>query len=247
MLKPNSQTRFAGTIGQEYELFARAVPHHDAFQRAIGEAVKRHFFSSQAAPVKGIEIGFGKGHTTHELLSAREDLNLRAIDNEVLMLHDAKNNLGFWLKSGRLSLIHADALAYLQGLDSCSVDMVASAYTIHNLSREARETLLKEIYRVVRPGGVFVNGDKYAEAEGVHEESLRWQLEKFDTVFGEGGRPDLRDQWREHYLLDDTPTFRFPEAEAIQLLERVGFTPVANSFRERMEAVLVATRAQKAV
>lgn len=55
------------------------------------------------------EIGCGTGRTTLALLESREDLVIRAADNEPAMLDQARGNLSQHIGQGRVQLIEADA------------------------------------------------------------------------------------------------------------------------------------------
>jgi ubiquinone/menaquinone biosynthesis C-methylase UbiE len=57
------------------------------------------------------EIGCGTGRTTLALLESREDLVIRAADNEPAMLDQARGNLSQHIGQGRVQLIEADALS----------------------------------------------------------------------------------------------------------------------------------------
>ena len=59
------------------------------------------------------EIGCGTGRTTLALLESREDLVIRAADNEPAMLDQARGNLSQHIGQGRVQLIEADALTCL--------------------------------------------------------------------------------------------------------------------------------------
>ena len=78
------------------------------------------------------------------------------------MQNQAKQNLKVWLDLGRVTFEQQDALTALQSMPSDSADVVASAYTLHNFLIDYRKKVVDEIYRVLKPGGRFINGDRYA-------------------------------------------------------------------------------------
>jgi tRNA (cmo5U34)-methyltransferase len=106
------------------------------------------------------EIGCGAGITTLALLQSRGDLLILAADNEPARLSQARENLSIFIEQGRIRLIEADALSPPCGTGS--QDLAASAYTVHNFLETYRDQVLNEIFRVFRPSGIFVNGDRYA-------------------------------------------------------------------------------------
>ena len=104
------------------------------------------------------EIGCGAGVTTRALLQSRSDLAILAVDNEPAMLDQARRNLSQPIGQGHVRFIEADALSALRALPADSQDVVASAYAVHNFLETYRTQVLIEIYRVLRPSGLFVNG-----------------------------------------------------------------------------------------
>ena len=77
-----------------------------------------------------------------------------------------------WIRRGPISpissppaasqFVEADALGFLRGLPDASLDVVSSNYAVHNFLDDYRREFLTEIFRVLKPGGLFVNGDRYA-------------------------------------------------------------------------------------
>jgi tRNA (cmo5U34)-methyltransferase len=61
-----------------------------------------------------------------------------------------------------MNTLAADVLSALQQLPEGSQDLVASAYTVRNFLETYRDQVLNEIFQVLRPSGIFVNGDRYA-------------------------------------------------------------------------------------
>lgn len=98
--------------------------------------------------------------------------------------------------------------------------------------------------RTLRPGGVFVNGDKYAlNSIREHKKSLQKQIEQFD-VFERVGRPDLKEEWTKHYLEDEE--VKITESEQESILKELGFTNIETTYRAGMEAIIVAEKQHQA-
>jgi tRNA (cmo5U34)-methyltransferase len=230
-----NQKRFANELGEEYDLFQKVVPHHDSFQAAIAEAIKVFALVCDGS-VRVVEVGVGTGITTKLILDVDTRIYVTGIDNEPRTLHIAREALTH--DAQRVNLIEQDMLNALRTMPNVSADIFASAYTLHNVAPEYRAALLQEVARILRPGGLFVNGDKYALDDAVaHDQSLKQQLKDFEK-FTELGRPDLRDSWTKHYLEDDR--IRMIESESKNQLAELGFGKIETVFRLGMEAVITA-------
>ncbi len=77
------------------------------------------------------------------------------------MQEQAKKHLSKWITEGKLTFSGDDALTALKKIAPDSVDIVASAYTLHNFLDSYRNEVIQEIFRILKPGGQFINGDRY--------------------------------------------------------------------------------------
>ncbi|MDD1609238.1 MAG: SAM-dependent methyltransferase, partial [Methylococcaceae bacterium] len=68
-----------------------------------------------------------------------------SVDNESLMQAEAKKYLKPWVDNQRLIFCTNDALSALKNMPSNSVDIIASAYTLHNFLHDYREQVINEI------------------------------------------------------------------------------------------------------
>jgi tRNA (cmo5U34)-methyltransferase len=237
--------RFGGKAGREYRLFLRARPHYALMQSLLRSTLKRAVASMRGGGIAAVEIGCGQGDTSRGILSSDARISLVGIDNEPLMVGKARAALRKEIRSGRARIARADALAFLKSLPSGSVDAVASAFTLHNFPRGYRRSVHRQIFRVLRDGGVFINADKYAEEDkGRHRAALDWQLSRF-RLFDEEGRPDLRRAWTRHYLDDEKPGRLMRASESVAGLRRLGFAGVRITHRNHLEALLIARKKLK--
>lgn len=229
-----SEQRFSNKVGEEYDLFSLALPHQDEIQTKSVEKLITHFSNKDG--LKVLEIGFGTGITAHELLSQSPQIHLIGIDNEPGMLDKALNKLKDF-PSNQFELQIADALEHLEKQDPNTFDGIISVWVLHNLQRDFRSKIYKEIYRVLKPGGIFVNGDKMAVAdESVHQEHLNWQLKQFDVYEGIG-KPELKKEWTDHYLEDEDVNRILYEDTFIEDLQNIGFKECFVDNRHYMDAI----------
>jgi ubiquinone/menaquinone biosynthesis C-methylase UbiE len=230
---------FSGQIGAEYELLKLICPGAAEMSRQVGETVA-NWQQGQALHV--FEIGCGTGITTLSLLAARENISIHAVDNEPTMLVQAQINLAPWLQQGRLRLTEADALSALQVLPEASVDVVASGYAIHNFLQGYRQQVLAEIFRVLKPGGLFVNGDRYALDDTLaHTGLTQKEVRHWFKTFAELGRYDLLEHWVVHLFSDESADHIMRLGLSITDLERLGLM-VEVAFRVGVNTLLRAVK-----
>ncbi len=231
--------RFSGKAGSEYRLFLLARPYYERMQSEVGRKLRP---SPRGRPLEVLDLGCGQGQTTKAMLRAARKARVTAVDNEPLMLREARESLRAAISSGRVLLVRSDALAFLRKRPPGSFDAVASAFMLHNVPKRYRTLVHREVFRVLRGGGIFVNADKFAEPDPArHRKSLEWQLRQLKRLSA-AGRPDLERAWRKHYLDDEKPGRIMRERETVRELERIGFRDVRVSGRRKLDAILVARK-----
>jgi len=236
----SSEYQFKGAMSGEYQLIRKVYPHFGEMLRLVAETISRH---AGGRPVRVVNLSCGDGQTAHTILAACPTARVIAIDNDEKMIQQAGDNLEDFVLEGRCQLECREATGCLSSQPGASFDVVASALTLHNLPQTARHQLHGEILRVLKPGGVFVNADKYAEGDAERFRALGVTLGRFFDVFVPLGKLDLLRSWVLHNVADQGPERVMKEIETIDELKRLGFASVTTSSRMNMEALLVATKA----
>ncbi|WP_026223475.1 class I SAM-dependent methyltransferase [Methylosarcina fibrata] len=235
---------FAGPIADEYNILKLICPPAAEISRRVGEFVGAWSPSYSYSRLKLLEIGCGTGITTTHLAACGDILDIVSVDNAPAMLSQARQNLARELESGRLSLIEKDALSYLQEMPAASVDVVASAYTLHNFLNGYRRRVLEEILRVLKPGGLFVNGDRYAMDDAAEQlRNTQEEVKSYFRVFLEMNRPDLLEQWVVHLFSDESEEHIMRLKPALDAMVEIGFHDVACHFRDGSNALVSAGKA----
>lgn len=233
---------FSGTIGQEYQMLKLICPLATEMSRLVGVEVGAYCQAKQS-PQTVVELGGGTGITTLSILSAADRLTVLSVDNEPTMQNQAKQNLHAWVAAGQLSFSGDDALTALQTLASDSVDMVASAYTLHNFQNDYRRQVYAEIYRVLKAGGKFINGDRYAlDDMSAHTRSIQREVGGYFKVLTEINRLDLLEQWIIHLFNDESENHIMREAAALEQLADAGFRQIELSQRMEVNALVTAVK-----
>ena len=242
---PASEQAFSGRIGQEYEMLNLICPAAADISRKVGAFVRAWQPPESVAGrrLTVVEIGCGTGITTSALLQARGDTEITGVDIAGAMLAQAEANLATWMGLGRLRLLECDALSFVAGLSAHSVDIVASAYAFHNFLDEYRARFIGEVFRVLRPGGLLINGDRYALDDAQEQTRVvQDELREYFRVFSELRRPDLLQDWILHLFSDEAPERVMRLQSALTLYRNTGFDPVRVHDRYRNNAVVSAEK-----
>ncbi|MBI1980027.1 MAG: class I SAM-dependent methyltransferase [Methylocystis sp.] len=232
---------FTGPIGAEYDALRLLCPNAPLLARMVGEEVAE--WRRGAGPIEGFEIGCGTGISTLAALTARGDLKLTAVDSAREMLDQARVNLADYASAGRVTFIEADALAALRALPDARMDVVISNYAIHNFTDDYRNAVVSEIFRALKPGGLFVNGDRYAMDDATaHLADTQAIVRGWFKIFIEMKRLDLLEDWIVHLLSDESPRRIMYFEPALEQLRAAGFAPVTVEFREGVDTLVTAVK-----
>lgn len=235
----SAERLFEGPIADEYEMLKRVCPQAAEMSRRVGEFVAAWTPPVGSGTLDVLEIGCGTGVTTLNLLHSRSDLRITGIDNAPAMLNQARRNLASDLEGERLRLVENDALSYLRRAPAQSFDIVASGYALHNFLEGYRRQVLEEVFRILRPGGVFVNGDRYALDDTLeHLRLTQAEAGEYFRIFLEMGRPDLLEQWIIHLFSDESPDHVMRLGPALALMQQIGYRPTAVHLREGVNALV---------
>lgn len=231
---------FTGPIAGEYDLLRLMCPNAATLARRIGEYIGAW---RPNKTLTGFEIGCGTGICTLGLLAARDNLQLTAVDSAPQMLDQARVNLADYIEAGRLSLVEQDALTALRSLPDASVDFVASNYAIHNFEDDYRAKTLAEIFRVLTPGGMFINGDRYAiDDRNAHLLDAQNIVRGWFKLFHQIDRLDLLEDWIVHLMSDESPSIIMYYTPSLEQLRRIGFSDVSVDFRDGVDTLIRATK-----
>ncbi len=231
---------FSGLIGAEYDMLKLICPAVVEVSQKVGDTLAAW---QAGKPLTVFELGCGTGITSLSLLHARDDIKLTSIDNEPTMLEQAKQHLAHWIDTGQLRLIETDALSGLKALPDESVDVVASGYVTHNFLQGYRTQVLQEVFRVLKPGGAFINGDLYALDDTLeHTRLIQEEVKFWFKSFGEIKRYDLLEQWIVHLFSDESPDHIMRLESSLVRMKEIGFSPVNVLYREGINTLLVAEK-----
>lgn len=234
---------FSGVIGREYDMLKLICPFAAEMSRLVGLEVA-DFCRGRAAAPDVVELGGGTGITTLAILSAAENCRVLSVDSEPTMQNQAKRNLQDWVSQGRLDFSGQDALSALRDLPEHSADVVASAYTLHNFEAGYRRQVLAEIYRVLKPEGRFVNGDRYALDDiSEHTRATQREVAGYFKVLTGIDRLDLLEHWIIHLFSDESENHVMRESVALAQMAEAGFSQIRLKQRADVNALVTAAKA----
>jgi tRNA (cmo5U34)-methyltransferase len=234
-------SRFDDVKTEEYDLVANVMPHFTHLQQEVGRLAREHMEVTGILQPHALDIGCGNGVTSVEVFKAVPGVVVDAIDPEPEMLRQAREKLPQEIREHRCNLLQSDALTHLSHQSSNSLNLVFSALTLHNLKREERAAIHGEIYRVLVPGGIFVNADKFAPRnDDTRFEMLGVAVSRFFDTLVPLQKFDLLKEWVLHNLADQAQVRCMREDETIVELLVAGFQDVTISGRQNLEAILLA-------
>jgi len=187
----------------------------DVMRRQIIPPVTRFARAEGGAQhLRLLDVACGTGRTLHQLALAHPGLRLYGVDMSPSYVRIARKRLDD-VAEVALAVENAEALPYADA----TFDIVTSVYLFHELPRNARRNVVREMFRVVRPGGLVVLEDS---AQLTESAEMATALHSFPGEFHE---PFYND-----YLKDDLG----------DLLHEAGF--VVESTSPQFVAKVVAAR-----
>jgi len=234
-----AENPFRGLLAEEYDLLRLMCPNSIKLAAMIGHKISH--IDSRQKTLSGFEIGCGTGICTNYILKSNQNINLIAVDNSAQMLLQAKKILEQEVAHGQLKLIENDALAQIKITPSQSVDFVASNYAIHNFYISYRHEVLREILRILKPGGIFINGDRFAFDDSVHHlEGTQSLIRDWFRLFKKIDRIDLLEDWITHLMSDESSHILMQFNHSINELKDLGFTEINVDFRDGVDTLICA-------
>jgi ubiquinone/menaquinone biosynthesis C-methylase UbiE len=197
------------------------LPFYDPLQWLLGGHGMRRAMLDAAALRPGLrvlDVGCGTGSLVAELARSRPEVEVTGLDPDPLALARARRKLERAGVEARLDEGFADDLPYPEA----SFDRVFSSFMFHHLSREVKEGMLREVSRVLAPGGALhlLDFGGEAPAHGL----LAHLVHRHDDVgdnFGGGiarllrqaGFGQVREVWSRRTLFGRVTHYAAPDAQ----------------------------------
>ncbi len=168
------------TDGYFSEASARRYDHQvEILFSGTAGAMRRMLLPVLAEGVTGrwLEIGCGAGSATRAVLETFPRAHVTAVDLSEAYLKVAQDNLR--------NYPHVD-FVQANGTDlpfkDESFETVYSVYMLHELPRDVRSKVVREAYRILKPGGLLLFADSLQMGD---TPEMDWALERFPKVYHE--------------------------------------------------------------
>ena len=131
--------------------YGAAIPYGiDQVQIAV-RAI-RHF---GVQPKRFIDLGCGDGYLARVILSEFPEARGVLVDHSQAMLERAKTAMRGY---PAVQLVQEDlAEPLLSWSEPDSAELVVASYSIHHLPHERKRSLYRDIFEILKPGGMFIN------------------------------------------------------------------------------------------
>lgn len=125
----------------------------DVMRRQIIPPITR-FVRESARHLRLLDVACGTGRTLHQLGRTHPELRYYGVDLSPAYVQLARRRLAN-LAEVALSVENGEALPFADA----TFDIATSVYLFHELPRNARRNVAREMFRVLRPGGLLVIED----------------------------------------------------------------------------------------
>jgi ubiquinone/menaquinone biosynthesis C-methylase UbiE len=112
----------------------------------------------RTAALRAVDLGIGTGYFTERFLSHFPNSRVLGIDGAQAMIELAEARLKSLASQVEVVLGDFRKLRELAS-GAGTADVIFSAYALHHLSRPDKESVLRQLVELLRPGGWFVNAD----------------------------------------------------------------------------------------
>jgi tRNA (cmo5U34)-methyltransferase len=191
-----------------------------------------------------LDLGCGYGGVTEVVLQKVPDASAVLIDfsDEMIRLSEER-----FRDNPEIKIIKHDLNRGIpDSLETSSFDAVVSCFVLHHIDIEKRFPLYTEILKVLKPGGVFVNGDRFLEEspkinEWMFDTWMRWVT---DRVTERSVNSRTFEQIKARQLEIDRDFGDKPGSlwTAENELRQAGFTNVDCLYKNQIVAVVAAVK-----
>jgi len=223
---------YPDSLIEEYNLLMGAYPEHYKLREEVSK-ILHHYLQNNYTII--LDIGCGSGETTKYILKTINNAKIIAVDNDERMIGRLKNIFAKEIANGQLVPVCQDIFEYLKNIETSHFDAITSSWTIHNFKNYDRTNLLKEIFRTLKPKGIFVNMDKYVLDDPTKEK------ESFDKAVNNLkllSNKNISKRAIEHEEEDRHPAIIMKEKESGLEMKNLGFKDITFHTRIGREIVM---------
>jgi len=204
-------------------------------QLSIMARVARHYVGHAE---RVVDLGCGDGLLARVILNKYPEASAVLVDHSTPMLALAEESMAAY--SGRYRTLEFDLSDPLSQLIEGDVDIVVSGYAIHHLPDTLKQNLYREIYALLRPGGIFINVEHVASATQRQEDLFDDVL--IDNLVNSSGRGRDEVAASYHNRPDKGDNILAPVGDQLTWLQDIGFENVDCHFKFLELAVFGGTK-----
>jgi ubiquinone/menaquinone biosynthesis C-methylase UbiE len=149
----------------------------DVMRRQVIPPITQYARAHHGERLRLLDIGCGTGRTLHQISVAHPTMQLHGVDLSPAYIRAARRRLAE-VPELTLAVENGEALPW----SDATFDIVTSTYMFHELPRNARRNVVREMLRVVKPGGLLVIEDSAQLAES---NEIATALREFPREFHE--------------------------------------------------------------
>jgi tRNA (cmo5U34)-methyltransferase len=221
------QIHFSKTVNDYDTVAEKVVFKNDELHTELVGAISFH----DQSELDVLDLGCGTGHGMQSVVKKFPNAYITGIDFSPLMIERARVRLAPY--SDRVALCEADFNEYPFPRKH---DVVLSAFAVHNIAHEQKESLFKKIYDSLKPGGLFINGDFYEHEMPALNDALKQRYRKYLVENLSGAELEV---WLRHAFQEDMPMSLTRQS---QLLRAAGFKDAELVWLYNNEAVYCAKK-----
>lgn len=136
----------------------------DAMQRQTLVPLSKYLQGKDVSDMKVMELACGTGRFATYIKDNFPEMHVTCVDLSPFYLEEARGNMDHWFKlrgngapSAKADFLQAPAEKL--PVPDASYDAITCIYLFHELTREVQDEIVKEMYRVLKPGGLLVFTD----------------------------------------------------------------------------------------
>jgi len=112
-------------------------------------------------PNRILDLGCGTGAIMGKLVKKYPNAQIVGLDPAIEMLNVIKGKF-----AGNEKIDYVSGSAHQLEFEDNSFDYIVTNWALHHLIHDDKVKCAQEVYRVLKPGGKFINGDQFAEVMG---------------------------------------------------------------------------------
>ena len=213
-------------FSEQWGIYKSVIGHNYMYHAELIEIVREEVNSFKAPSI--LDLGCGDSYIISESLSEGQTIDYCGVDSAAMALDFGRINLE--RSKGEITLINEDFLKALEGMKR-SFDVIISGYSLHHLEAEDKKKCFSLISNLISDGGVFIFYDLESNPDESCSEYIKRVCDIFDDDWDKFGKKALEDI-RTHVEGNDLPE---NEMFYLENFERVGFSDVRKSFRDKDE------------